>query len=363
MDRTIGWVDSWKGIAVFAVLLVHTGGGELPSVFGRMGAAGSRGVQLFFIISAFLTFRSLERLADKTSMGGRRWLLKKAVRIIPLYYLAIFVSLVVEGTGPRYWLGSLQSVSAANVISHLLFINGFFPYYINSIIGVEWYLADLVIFYVLSVALYRLITNLERAFLFMTISAPVCIVLNRILERVTAIPDENIRSAYFGTFGFISELPVWLTGILLYFIIKENCLEGIKGRKGIAYAVLLLSAFQTWNLIANHSQFTLLFWSLSFIGLLISQEICPCTAFVNRFWKAVGRESYGIYLIHFLLIHLYEHSRLVPEGGRVMKCAGEFVIIASVSYGMALLLNRYFEKPCIRFLEKVLTGKERISRR
>ena len=57
--KNIGYIDALKGLAIIGVTMVHTGGSGLPGVLGNIGSSGARGVQMFFIISAMLTFTSL----------------------------------------------------------------------------------------------------------------------------------------------------------------------------------------------------------------------------------------------------------------------------------------------------------------
>lgn len=57
--KNITFLDSLKGWGILAVIMVHSGAAGLPGVMGRIGEAGARGVQLFFLISAFLTWGSL----------------------------------------------------------------------------------------------------------------------------------------------------------------------------------------------------------------------------------------------------------------------------------------------------------------
>ena len=50
----LDWLDALRGLAVLAVVLVHTGQSLHlePGVLQKISAAGQYGVQLFFIVSA-----------------------------------------------------------------------------------------------------------------------------------------------------------------------------------------------------------------------------------------------------------------------------------------------------------------------
>lgn len=65
------WIDSLKGIAICGIVMVHNSASSLPGLFGKIENTGKNGVQLFFLLSAYLTFVSLERFFnDKNTCYG-----------------------------------------------------------------------------------------------------------------------------------------------------------------------------------------------------------------------------------------------------------------------------------------------------
>ena len=54
------WIDSLKGIAICGIVMVHSDTLGLPWLLEKIGDAGKCGVQLFFLLSSYLTFVSLE---------------------------------------------------------------------------------------------------------------------------------------------------------------------------------------------------------------------------------------------------------------------------------------------------------------
>lgn len=134
-----GYVDALKGLAIILVTLIHVGGADLPGIWGRIGSQGARGVQMFFVISSMLAFTSLEKVfpvrKDMKVKKAGVWLLQKYLRLIPMYYLAIIISLL-TGSWNGYYLGNEGYVTCKNVITHVLFLHGFF--HIMQIVYWEW---------------------------------------------------------------------------------------------------------------------------------------------------------------------------------------------------------------------------------
>lgn len=160
------WLDSLKGIAILSVVCVHNGVEGLESnishqIISQMGS----GVQLFFIISGYLAYFSLENYMkdrEQTIWEAVKWVILKIIRLMPLYYLSIILSLLLNGTGGRYWLGSLPQITGTNIIFHFLFLHGLNPYYVNSIIGGEWYIGSLVFMYLVTPIMFRVVKKLSQ---------------------------------------------------------------------------------------------------------------------------------------------------------------------------------------------------------
>lgn len=160
------WIDFLKGFAILGVILVHFNGViNAPShTFNSIAAIGARCPQLFFIISAYLCWYSISK---NETLNTKMFLKKRFSKIAPLYYL----SLILIGLIP-----TIRYFGWGDIVTHLTFINGFFPTYTNSIMKVEWYIADLAIFYMIVPILYRYIKNLKSAAIAFALSTIINIV-------------------------------------------------------------------------------------------------------------------------------------------------------------------------------------------
>jgi len=217
------WIDALKGIAICGVVMIHSGGGNLPSYLGNIGNIGKNGVQLFFLLSAFLVFKSYERSfanKKKTYSEQIKWVIRKFIRLIPLYYASLLICGVVQG-GNSYWLGSEKGITLGNIVAHMVFLHGFFPHYIDSIIGVEWYLSALAVLYVLTPFLYKMINLLEKSVIWFILCAVGCSLVGGVCSKmVSGFSDSYIYESYFSTLWFVAQFPVMLLGIVLYYVIR-----------------------------------------------------------------------------------------------------------------------------------------------
>lgn len=362
-SKNITWIDALKGIAICGIVMVHSGGGNLPSVLGTIGSMGSKCVQLFFVISAYLAYVSLDhnfnnRTTEISLSAVKDWWLKKFMRLIPLYYIAIALY-TIFADGSNAWLGSEGHITVKNVLAHLFFVHGFVPHYTDSIIGVEWYLGVLAIFYICVPLIYKYIDSFEKAFALFVIGTFGCSFLNNYgYAHIPAVEDSYVYSSYFGTYWFFAQLPTLLFGILLYFVITGEALKNIRNKKLLSYALLLASvimlAGQAYNknVLFRMSLYTLYgFW---FGGIVLSQVLWKCPILDNRFFRMLGKYSYPIYLFHYILLNWYGKIVTVQTGYAMVDWGIKYVIVMTISFGVSYVLTRFVDKPIYRRLSETL---------
>lgn len=255
---------------------------------------------MFFIISAYLTWTAL----DKKPVGYIEFLKKRYKRMAPLYYVSLAVAVLV----PAF---KVFNISIENYIFHIVFLNGLNPQWCNAIIGVEWYIADLALFYLMIPCLRKLITNLKTAVIAFLASAALSSCALAIANHVFSIQiaESNAYEAYFHTSFIVYQIPVLIVGIILYYLIKEiaesrisrSLADGVFGMVAMAasigFVVLHLNKrYMTSSVIAG-----LLFGFLFLLFSGIDNKF-----FAGRVLKPfvfVGKYSFGIYCFHQIVIN------------------------------------------------------------
>jgi exopolysaccharide production protein ExoZ len=116
--------------AVAALMVVwHHAREQLPNLKTFFPAeSGNSGVDLFFVISGFIMVVT----TSKKPVNARDFLLRRIVRVVPLYWL-LTLSVVVLGTLAPQLLRSTD-ISAPHVLQSLLFI----PHFSPSHLGTTW---------------------------------------------------------------------------------------------------------------------------------------------------------------------------------------------------------------------------------
>lgn len=164
----LGFVDALRAIAALYVVLSHTIGqlvpyqAELLRTYPRSGKAfhflavaflrhGHLAVAVFIVISGFCLMLPLAR-HDKVEMEGiGSFIKRRAWRILPPYYAAILITLLLMVLVPRIndvvageWVYSIPAFEFPTLLSHLFLFHHFSDQWISKIdpplwsIGVEW---------------------------------------------------------------------------------------------------------------------------------------------------------------------------------------------------------------------------------
>jgi peptidoglycan/LPS O-acetylase OafA/YrhL len=147
--RRLAWLDALRGIAALCVVYAHFGTRVLPSVHAAVYQVfdpGLYGVLVFFMISGYIVPASLER-------GGsvRTFWVGRVFRLFPLFGLAIGAVLLLHEFGYASVRNANQDVTAS-VLSHLFMLNDLLGE--TNIIVVLWTLSYEMVFYVLVTALF-----------------------------------------------------------------------------------------------------------------------------------------------------------------------------------------------------------------
>lgn len=91
---TINSIQALRGIAALLVVAFHFREGvnlTFPNVGDKLFINGSVGVDLFFLISGFITFYIANNLNDGAASSWE-FIVKRICRVIPLYYIITLLS-------------------------------------------------------------------------------------------------------------------------------------------------------------------------------------------------------------------------------------------------------------------------------
>lgn len=357
--RKYDFIDALRGYAIAGVVLVHTSQWIRPESdwFSLVASQGARGVQLFFVASAVTLFLSMA-----VRRGGERqpilsFAIRRFFRIAPMFYAAMAVYLVYYGFGPRYW--APEGVEAWYFPLTLLFLHGWHPETISSVVPGGWSIAVEMTFYACVPFLFSRLTTIKRT----TFALLASLVLSWILSSaVMALltphypPDQHYVVEGFTFFWFFSQLPVFLLGILLYHLMKRlrDCEDKQMG------LLLIVSAAFLWVALLNvetyHDVLPLhVLYGFSFLVFGLGLFLYPTQWLVNPVSRWLGRISFSVYLTHFGVIFILRDFLIGDDRfhGDGYLMAGFLLVLVSasvISYGT----HRYVEQPGIALGKRLI---------
>ncbi|HEX3073691.1 MAG TPA: acyltransferase, partial [Ignavibacteriales bacterium] len=301
--RRLAWIDALRGWAILGVVFVHTrqyGLEEegLPGLFKFIVHQGGKGVQLFYLLSAFTMYYTYIRHSRREKFYEGNFFIRRFFRIAPLYYLAIAYYLWQDGFGPRPWLGEDKFISLSNIISNFLFVSGVHPYWINSLVPGGWSIAVEMSFYLLVPFLIIYVNSKAKGLALLTYTLIIYLVLSVIFLKFPMIPNYELWVNYL-VFYLPSQMPVFALGIILYFAVFTEDAVKREERKGallygsLAAVIAAAIYFATGWKMLPHIAISLFFFALIYICSRFKLPLIE-----NKITIFIGKLSYTLYLVH-----------------------------------------------------------------
>jgi peptidoglycan/LPS O-acetylase OafA/YrhL len=352
-------LDTIRGIAVLLVLFFHgfgfryglSGLSGFPKIFVAATLPGWTGVNLFFVLSGFLITGILLDSRPKADYY-RRFYVRRALRILPLYYAILVLLAVLTRTG---WVNRQASWAFLGLsFLYLSNVTGLFG--VPMQYGVLWSLAVEEHFYLLWPAAVRSLTR-HRVAITAAIICAVCPCLRAFyfIRRYDAATGYTwLVADGLATGALLAALArgPWGTGVRMWrvtAILFSASLVMFGG--GYSFGIFRASRFLGFSL--RETALNLLFAGTVALTLLIGTSRWKWV--VNRpILQFFGDISYGVYLIHMLVFDLEDHfvghwfPGLSSPGGRFGAMVLAFSIAAAFTIAVATLSRWYFEEPFLR---------------
>lgn len=356
MTREVPFLNGLRGVAAMWVMGAHCmiwGGWTLTAIPDPKIA-----VDLFMLISGYLMSMNARARATVEPMSQplswAMFYIRRYFRLAPAYYASLMLAILVAGPffggyrnlqalNPRFWgVGGSYDAStfhftAINVVTHVSFVFGILPRYVDSSGLPDWSLSLEMQFYLVFPFLYLAMRRYG--------AIPVAIMASVAAYIITGFSA--------GTFPEPSFLPLKLSVFLAGILIAE--LSWARGRFLpwlFACAALVIPFMQ----VSNYGvQFPLLlFVTASMVAL--SAPALSASAFVRRLKGLCGGSaaqffsdvSYGIYLFHGFFIAgcgyvLFGNTSATLSGDQRTLIIAAIVFPASIATGW--LSHTFIERP------------------
>jgi peptidoglycan/LPS O-acetylase OafA/YrhL len=342
-------LDGVRALAVIGVVWHHAGpgGAALPSLPFGLNLNGFLGVDLFFVLSGLLiTGLLLREHAVTGRISLAKFYVRRSLRIFPLYY-AVLALLTL------YFIGAPAGSTQRSLFLHDLpwlvtYTSNWVP--IHELMGITWSLSTEEQFYL---AWPPLLAWLGRRALWPLL---VFLGLNQalhlgLLHGLWPALDHAQRELAILQATFT---PI-LLGVLLAFALdsppQRAALQRLTAGPALAAWLLLLLALacwpgdiQGWPRLAFHVVAT-----LSLAGIVLYPSSRVVSALEWRPLAFIGMVSYGIYLLHLLVLDAVQR---VLSRWHVDLPGALFVVGLAGTVALAALSYRFFERPLLRLKDR-----------
>jgi len=359
-------VEALRGVAIALVFLYHCDAVVRPGAHGA-GAlfafvrSGHTGVSLFFMLSGFLLSQPfLVEAAGGRRVRRREYFARRALRIVPLYYLAILVSL--------WWLQPLAKWAEVSW-PFWGFLNGLAPAYSLWPFSIGWWsLATEVQFYVLLPLLPVVARGLPSAIAVGGYLALYALFLLQLLQAPTVDANLFLLDSVFGRgwlflSGIVGGHVWWFHGKQLRDRLARVRPLALGGSDALLLAILaVLSALLQWvawiGPVAAQNRPNHV-WHVAegalWAGVLLVLLLFPLRGkalLVNPLMRSAGLVSYSLFLIHVPVVTIVLHQLQEARPGQyrtwdassLLVCGGLFAVCIALS----ALSYRFVERPFLR---------------
>ena len=345
----IDYLNSLRGIAVLMVVFTHAGlytnTAGLGDVMRGIVGDASRGVQLFYILSAFTLFYSLHARSGEDRNRWTDFFIRRLFRIAPLWWLSIAVFL---------HLRNQYTFSVQNILSNAFFIHGFNPCYINSIVVGGWSIAVEMTFYLLVPVFYRLCSNVSKSVIWFTWIYAASRALTLWMAHWHLGYSDQVWSE-FTFFCLPHQLPVFFLGFILFHLVirKDTAISKVALVHAAIFLIFCYSFSKDWFM----EQCALLF------PLVWIVSAAPIKLWNNRLLQYLGKVSFSLYLVHFAAVMLVNKTEFVSlfQSSYAQLAIG-FPLVVLFATGMSILTFNLVEKPGIKLGNRLIEALEARSR-
>jgi peptidoglycan/LPS O-acetylase OafA/YrhL len=320
-------LDALRGLAVLAVVCYHYTF-RYDELYHHTNKnyygldLGYLGVHLFFIISGFVIFMTIENV-----ITVKNFIYKRIIRLYPVYIIAVIITYLavkifgLEGREVKTW----------EAVFNLTMLQGFIPLNIvSNVDGVYWSLTVEIIFYIfMGVIIWLgLIKKIDRfliAWLFIAF-----------IVRGLNVYYDHLLISIFQFYGILLYAHLFIAGIMFYKL--KN-----KEQKSYYHIIILACVLYEFIYYGLLEGIILMMFFTLFYGLILNK----LNFLTNKITVFLGSISYSLYLIHqnigYIIINFLEKNGVSKPLAIVVPLVLTILI--------AFILTSYIEKPLQKYFK------------
>jgi peptidoglycan/LPS O-acetylase OafA/YrhL len=364
MDKKLESLQALRGIAAFLVIFFHyrfflkeqgeTGQNIWDALFGW----GIIGVDIFFVISGFIMIYTTQHYAAKIS-SAKRFLINRAIRIIPLYYIGLLIAFFLSGAMSTFhYPDKVQNLFSA--LTFTVYKTSITPHYIDDggMYNVRWTLNYEVYFYI-AFALCLLVKHLLLALIVFGIVMVGIIPFMAGFQPTVGIEGYPFSSPALGllTNPLFLEFIIGAAAGYLYIKLKNKFLSNnmpiVAGLIALFLFIYIAFGIKSGEIRAFNIESTILI-ALFVLFLTLGEPVIK--KIIPRVLVYLGEISFSLYLLHGA-IGIAVVKRMSSFEPAEYRGAATVLIAISLSIFVAHLTHKNIEVRLTRVLKNKFLPK------
>jgi peptidoglycan/LPS O-acetylase OafA/YrhL len=314
----------------------------------RFVTQGYQGVGLFYIISALTLVLSWQHRSNTDANPGKAFWARRFFRIAPLFYLMLLIAALVTTGDSTVVPPSMRGdiFTWPNLLAHITFVFGWFPWFQNSWIGVEWSIGVEMTFYALFPLIMRRIFPKASPWLFVLGGFGMSLIWPHLLQYFFGPWPKWARSYLFWSFP---TQAVWFAAGIA--IVKFDHSPTFRGWGMLWLLWALFLGWHNWPVLISNAVWVVPNYLLVWLSWHDHRDVAWLTH--NRALQYVGTRSYSLYLTHWMILGMVSDlpwanpHNLTSFFLRLGAALSLSLVASELSY-------RFIEQPGIRLGKRVI---------
>lgn len=327
---------------------------QVETVFNNIGVLG---LTVFFVLSGFLiTLLLLKEKETSGSISLKYFYFRRAVRILPLYYLVILLGHFILPfiTDATFEGGDIQNNFLVISLLYLVMLPNyvliiFAPH--NPFVDVTWSIGVEEQFYFLWPSVINKVKNILRfslVLILIQLTTEICEFYNFFPAHHSQITTLLRRLVLLLLWSKMGYFGMGAIGAYIYF--KQIDLRNKMINWLVKFSPLMLTITVLPTIFTKYPiQFLLIGIASLFFLIYLIRYYGESNSLLFRFFEFSGKVSYGLYLWHcFVITFIYKvFSRLNLSGGinNALLSAGLYIIILFITFLLAHYSYKFLEGP------------------
>ena len=339
LNMRLDGIDILRGIAVIAVIIYHFYvllGLTHSKLFPYIHIFGSIGVPLFFVISGYLIYRSIDRNISHKGIkkGILNYFLHRLFRILPAYYFNLLIVFLMASfilNNDFFYSSSFFK----QLFSHLTFTSYFTHKSAGfGINGAYWTLSIEMLWYIVA-PLFLIFLNRTPILLFIVLLSMFYVwnVGNGFLDPVFNLDSKAINYRLLLSY-YITQLPgqinYFIAGILIYkysiSISKEKSVQNYLFAAFFLFSFIGIMGYYGIHLDFLPSHLILLSVTVLLFVLLYTTKVKG-----GAFLGWIGKISYSLYLWHMPILFVIQKSHILEHRSLFESILFFLILLFSIS--------------------------------